>query len=96
MSKLRPMLDRVIVKREEPEAKSRGGILLPDTAKEKPKRGKVLAVGPGSLTARGERVPMDLEPGQVVLFNSYAGSEVEEGGEQYLILGQLDVLAVVE
>ena len=89
--RLRPLLDRVIVKRLDPEGKTRGGIILPDNAREKPKRGTIIAVGPGK---DGEPVP--LEVGQTVLFTAYAGHEFKDGELDLLVMNQDDVLAVIE
>lgn len=94
--KLRPLHDRIIVKREEAPDKTPGGILLPDAAKDKLNRGKVLAIGDGKIGEDGKRVPMDVEPGDKVLFGNYSGNEVELEGEKFLIMSQQDVLAVVD
>ncbi len=93
---LRPLGDRVVVKPLEEEERTKGGIVLPDVAKEKPQHGEVLAVGPGALTEDGKRLPMDVKVGDRVLFAKYAGTEVKMGDEEYLILRQSDILAVVE
>jgi chaperonin GroES len=94
--KLRPLGDRILVQRVEEEEKSKGGIIIPDTAKEKPQEGKVIAVGPGKLDEDGERIPMDLKPGDRILFGKYSGSEVKIDLEEYLIMHQDDVLGVIE
>jgi len=94
--KLQPLGDRIVVKRLEAEEKTKGGIVLPDTAKEKPKQGKVVAVGPGRRLDNGELKKPELKKGNVVLFESYQGTEVKVEGEDYLILRESDVLAVVE
>jgi chaperonin GroES len=95
--KIKPLADRVVVKRlEEEEAKSPGGIIIPDTAKEKPQKGIVVAVGPGKLDEKGNRIPMEVKVGDKVIFAKYAGSEVKIGGEEYLIMREDDILAVVE
>ena len=94
--KMKPLGDNVIVKRIEAEDKTLGGIYLPDTAKEKPKRGIVKAIGSGKLTDKGERSQMQLAMNDQVLFTSYAGTEVKVDGEDYLIMSESDVLAVVE
>jgi chaperonin GroES len=95
--KIKPLADRVVVKRlEEEEAKSPGGIIIPDTAKEKPQKGIVVAVGPGRLDEKGNRIPMEVKVGDKVIFAKYAGSEVKIGGEEYLIMREDDILAVVE
>jgi chaperonin GroES len=94
--KLRPLGDKMIVRREEAEEKTPGGILLPDSAKTKPQRGKVLAVGEGKLDDKGERIAMEVQPGDIVLFTVYGGNELSLEGEKYLILSQSDVLAILE
>lgn len=94
--KIRPLGDKVLVKRVEAEEKTAGGIVLPDTAKEKPKRGVVQAVGDGKLLDSGERSKMQLKKGDEVLFSSYTGTEIKVNGEEYLIIGESEVLAVVE
>jgi len=93
--KLKPLADKVIVKRLEAETKTKGGIVLPDTAKEKPKRGKVLAVGEGRRLDSGELVKPSVKPGDDVIFSSFAGSEITVDGEELLIMGQEDILAVI-
>ncbi|MCS7234681.1 MAG: co-chaperone GroES [Armatimonadota bacterium] len=93
---LKPLGDRVVVKPLEEEERTKGGIVLPDVAKEKPQHGEVLAVGPGALTEDGKRLPMDVKVGDRVLFAKYAGTEVKIGDEEYLILRQSDILAIVE
>jgi len=94
--KLRPLADRVVVKPLEEEDKSPGGIILPDTAKEKPMRGKVIAVGLGKLTEEGKRLKMDVEEGDIVLYGKYSGTDVKVDQQDYLILRESDILAVVE
>ncbi|HFE63116.1 MAG TPA: co-chaperone GroES [Caldithrix sp.] len=94
--KLRPLADRVVVKPLEEEDKSPGGIILPDTAKEKPMRGKVIAVGLGKLTEDGKRLKMDVEEGDIVLYGKYSGTDVKVDQQDYLILRESDILAVVE
>jgi chaperonin GroES len=95
--KIKPLADRVVVKRlDEEEAKSPGGIIIPDTAKEKPQKGIVVAVGPGRLDEKGNRIPMEVKVGDKVIFAKYAGSEVKIGGEEYLIMREDDILAVIE
>ena len=91
---LRPLADRVVVQAVEQEEKTSGGILLPDTAKEKPQLGEVRAVGPGRLLDSGERVPMEVAVGDRVVYAKYAGTEVEIDGDEYLILRESDVLAI--
>jgi chaperonin GroES len=93
--KLTPLADRVIVKRLEAETKTKGGIVLPDTAKEKPKRGKIKAVGEGKRLDSGELVKPSVKIGDEVIFSSFAGTEVTVEGEELLIMGQDDILAVV-
>ena len=92
---LQPLGDRIIVEVLEEEEQTVSGIVLPDTAKEKPQRGKVLAVGPGSLNDKGERVPLDLADGDEIVFSKYGGTEIKVGMEDYLILRESDVLAKV-
>ena len=94
--KLKPLGDKVIVKRLEAETKTKGGIVLPDTAKEKPKRGKVLAVGDGRTLDSGEVVKPAVKVGDAVIFTSYAGTEITVDGEELLIMGQDDILAVLK
>lgn len=95
---LQPIGDRIIVRRESSEAKTSGGILLPDTAKKKPQRGVVLAVGPGKLNKKGERQPMQLKAGDKVLFTSWAGDEFKDRKDpnEVLVMHEEDVLAVIE
>ena len=93
---IKPLGDKVIVKRVEAEDKTAGGIVLPDTAKEKPKRGIVLAVGSGRLLDDGTRSEMQLKKSDEVLFTSYAGTEIKVSGEEYLIMDESDVLGVIE
>jgi len=92
---LQPLGDRIIVSVIEEEETTASGIVLPDTAKEKPQRGRVLAVGPGSLNDKGERVPIDLAEGDEIVFSKYGGTEISVGAEDYLILRESDVLAKV-
>lgn len=94
--KLRPIGDRVVVKVLEQEEKTKGGIVLPDTAKEKPQQGKVIAVGTGRILDNGQKVPLEIKEGDRVIFAKYAGTEVKIEGEEYLILSERDILAVVE
>lgn len=96
MVKLRPLGDKILVKRVEAESKTKSGIVLPDTAKEKPKRGKVLAIGDGRRLDNGERAPLTVKKGDEVIFTSYAGTEIKIDGEEVLIMSEDDVLAVVE
>ena len=92
----RPLHDRVVVRRVDSEEKSAGGIIIPDTAKEKPSEGVIEAVGPGARDESGKIVALDVKVGDRVLFSKYAGTEVIYGGEEYLILRESDVLAIVE
>lgn len=92
--KFRPLQDRILVKRIDKEEKTSGGIIIPDTAKEKPQTGEVLAVGPGDFQD-GERIPMDVKVGDIVVYSKYGGTEVKYEGEDYLILSARDVLAVI-
>lgn len=91
--KLQPLGDRLVVKPIQSEEKTKSGIYLPDTAKEKPQEGKVLAVGPGRLTDEGKRIPMDVEAGDIVIYAKYGGSEVKLEDEEVVILREADVLA---
>jgi chaperonin GroES len=93
---IRPINDRIIVQRIEEEEQMRGGLYIPDTAKEKPQEGKVIAVGNGKLLENGSRTPIDIKAGDKVLFGKYAGTEVKLDGEEYLILREDDVLGVIE
>jgi chaperonin GroES len=94
---VKPLADRVVIKRmEEEEEKTSSGIIIPDTAKEKPQKGEVMAVGPGRLDDNGNRVPMEVKVGDKVLFSKYAGTEVKIEGEEYLIMREDDILAIIE
>lgn len=93
---IQPLGDKIVVKRLAAEEVTKGGIVLPDSAKEKPKEGKVVAVGPGKVCDDGKRGTLQLKKGDRVLFTSYAGTEVKFGGEEFLIMSEDDVLAVVE
>jgi len=93
---IRPLADKVIVQRIEAESKTAGGIVLPDSAKEKPQRGKVIAVGEGKLLDNGKRGEMTVKKGQEVLFTSYAGTEGKIDGKEYLIMDESDIMAIVE
>ncbi len=93
---LRPLQDRIIVKRLEEENKTAGGILIPDTAKEKPQRGEIVAVGKGKVTEDGKVLPVDVKVGDKVLFGKYAGTEVKIDGQDYLIMREDDILGVIE
>ena len=94
--KMRPLHDRLLVKRIEGEAKSKGGIIIPDTAKEKPQEAKVIAVGTGRVTDAGKLVALEVKKGDRVLFGKYSGSEVTIEGEEHLIIREEDVLAILE
>ncbi|MCA1906349.1 MAG: co-chaperone GroES [Desulfarculus sp.] len=94
--KIKPLQDRVIVKRIEEEQKTAGGIIIPDSAKEKPQQGKVLAVGPGKVLEGGTRVDMTVKEGDLVLFGKYAGSEVKIDGEEVLIMREDDILGIIK
>ena len=94
--KLRPLDDRVIVKQAEAEEKTAGGIVLPDTAKEKPLTGKVIATGPGKLLENGKRAAMAVKKNDEILYGKYAGTEVELDGKKYFILRESDILGIIE
>ena len=94
--KLTPLNDHVIVERLEAQSTTKGGIVLPDIAKEKPKEGLVIAVGDGRLTEDGQRIPVQVKPKDRIIFSSYAGTEVKYGGEDYLIVREDEILAVVK
>jgi len=93
---IRPLQDRIIVKRLDEEEKTSGGIIIPDTAKEKPQEGKVVAVGKGKVGEDGKTTPLDVKKGNKVLFSKYAGTEVNIDGEEHLIIREDDVLGVIE
>jgi chaperonin GroES len=94
--KFRPLHDRVLVKRVEEETKTRGGIIIPDTAKEKPMQGEVLAVGPGARDDKGELVTPDVKPGDRILFGKWSGTEVKLDGEELLIMKESDIMGILE
>jgi chaperonin GroES len=94
--KVRPLNDRVLVKRLDAEQKTAGGIIIPDTAKEKPQQGEILAVGPGALNDDGTRTPLEVKAGDRVLFSKYAGTEIKAGGEEQIFMRENDILAVFE
>lgn len=94
--KVRPLADRVLIKPLEGEEKTAGGIILPDTAKEKPMRGEVIAVGNGRIDDAGKRIPMDVKAKDIVLYGKYSGTEIKIDNEEYLIMRESDVLAIVE
>jgi len=93
--KFRPLHDRVVVKRIEAEEKSSGGIIIPDTAKEKPQQGEVIAVGPGGRDEAGKLIPMDVQVGDRVLFGKWSGTEVKIDGKEYLIMKESDIMGVL-
>jgi chaperonin GroES len=95
-TQIQPLADRVVVKALEETEQMRGGLYIPDTAKEKPQQGEIIAVGPGKMTDEGKRVPNELKAGDRVLYGKYSGTEVTVGDEQYLILRESDVLAVIK
>ncbi len=92
---IKPLEDRIVVKSLEAEQTTASGLVIPDTAKEKPQEGEVLAVGPGRIDDKGNRVPLDIKEGDRVIYSKYGGTEIKHGGEEYLILSARDVLAVV-
>jgi chaperonin GroES len=94
--KVRPLHDRVIVKRVEEEEKTKGGIIIPDSAKEKPIEGKVVAVGNGKILENGQKIPLEVKKGDRVLFAKYAGTDIKIEGEEHLIMREDDIIAIVE
>jgi chaperonin GroES len=94
--KFRPLNDRVVVLREDKEQKSTGGIIIPDTAKEKPQRGKIVAVGPGKMGDDGKRISMEVKKGDHVLFAKYAGTDIKFDGVEHVIMREEDILSVIE
>jgi chaperonin GroES len=94
--KVKPLQDRVIVKRLEEEEKTKGGIIIPDTAKEKPQEGKVVAVGDGKVNDKGERVALDVKEGDRVLFGKYSGNDITIDGEEHLIMKEDDIIAIIK
>jgi chaperonin GroES len=94
-AKIKPLADRVVIKALEETEEMRGGLYIPDTAKEKPQQGEIIAVGPGRLSDKGERIDMEVSEGDRVLYGKYSGTEVTVDGETYLILRESDVLAVI-
>jgi chaperonin GroES len=94
-TKFRPLHDRVVVKRVEPEQKTAGGIIIPDTAKEKPQQGEVIATGPGGRDDAGKLIPIDLKTGDKVLFGKWSGTEVKLDGEDFLIMKESDIMGVL-
>ena len=93
-SKIVPLGDKVVLKRQEAEAKTAGGIVLPDSAKDKPQKGEVIAIGDGHVRRDGARIPLTVKEGDRVIFSSYAGDEIKIGDEEYLLLRESDILAV--
>ena len=93
---IKPLEDRIVIKSLEAEQTTASGLVIPDTAKEKPQEGEVLAVGPGRIDDKGNRVPLDVKVGDKVLYSKYGGTEVKYAGEEYLVLSARDVLAVIE
>ena len=94
--KFRPLHDRVVVKRVEEDTKTAGGIIIPDSATEKPMKGEVIAAGPGALNDKGERVALDVKAGDLVLFGKWSGTEVKIDGTEYLIMKESDIMGVIE
>jgi chaperonin GroES len=94
--KVRPLADRILVERQEEVEMKKGGIIIPDSAKEKPQQGKVLAVGSGKLDDKGNRIPMDVKKGDLILFGKYSGNEIRMDDTDYLIMREEDVLAIIE
>ncbi len=94
--KIQPLSDRILVKRIEPEEKTAGGIVVPDAAKEKPKEGKVISLGTGKVNEKGEKQAFTVKEGDKILFESFAGTEVETGGEEYLVMKEDDVIGIIK
>ena len=94
--RFRPLHDRVLIRRVEEETHSAGGIIIPDTAKEKPMEGEILAVGPGSLDEKGERIPLDVKVGELVLFGKWSGTETKIDGEELVIMKESDIIGIIE
>lgn len=94
--KLKPLHDRVLVKRLEAEEVTSGGIIIPDTAKEKPQKGEIIATGPGKVTDKGEKIKMTVDEGDKVLFNKYAGTSIEIDGVEYMVMREDDILAIIK
>ena len=94
--KFRPLHDRVVVKRVEEEGKTKGGILIPDTAKEKPMEGEIVAVGPGARDEKGTLVPLDVKKGDRILFGKWSGTEIKLDGEELLIMKESDIMGIIE
>ena len=94
--KFRPLHDRVVIRRSEGDLKSKGGIIIPDTTKEKPQEGEVIAIGPGSRNESGKLVPLDVKTGDLILFGKWSGTEVKIDGEDLLIMKESDIMGIVE
>jgi chaperonin GroES len=94
--KIKPLADKVLIKRVEAETTTKGGIVLPDSAKEKPRRGKIISVGDGKVLDNGQRVDFQVKANDLVLFGAYGGTEIKLDGEEYLIMEESDILAVIE
>ena len=94
--KIRPLGNRILVLRVDEEEKTSGGIIIPDSAKEKPQEGKIVAAGPGKVNEKGERIPLDVKEGDRVLFNKYAGNDIKIDGIEHLIMQEDDILGIVE
>src|SRR5215216_7041736 len=94
--KFRPLRDRVVVRRVEEDGKTKGGIIIPDTAQEKPMQGEIIAVGPGGRDESGKRTPMAVQPGDLVLFGKWSGTEVKLDGVEFLIMNERDIMGVLE
>lgn len=94
--KVKPLQDRVIVKRVEEEEKTKGGIIIPDTAKEKPQEGKVVSVGAGKVNDKGERIAVEVKAGDRILFGKYSGNEITIDGEEHLIMREDDIIAIIQ
>jgi len=94
--RIKPLNDRVLVKRLEAEERTKGGIVLPETAKEKPKEGEVIAIGPGKMLESGKRQTLELKKGDKIIFESYAGTEIKIDGKEYLLMKEDDVLGIIE
>ena len=94
--KIKPLQDRIVIKRIEEEEKTKGGIIIPDSAKEKPQEGRVVAIGDGKTLETGKKAPLTVKPGDKILFGKYSGTEIKIDGEEHLILREEDVLAIVQ
>ncbi|HME46008.1 MAG TPA: co-chaperone GroES [Syntrophorhabdales bacterium] len=94
--KIKPLQDRLVIKRIEEEEKTKGGIIIPDSAKEKPQEGRVVAIGDGKTLESGQKAPLTVKPGDKILFGKYSGTEIKIDGEEHLILREEDVLAIVQ